>query len=159
MVSLIDQLPLELSNIIDSYKIPMKCDHCKKYSFEILFCIRNDNHTICRDCVFKCSLCDAFVCDTNKIDEYSGCNDGHGCFVGSSKSIKMGNIEQYYCPGIECFLCKQMICYKCFLIADDFCGKYYCKQCVYGCNSCDNVFTNLKIGHDFHDRHKYYHCL
>ena len=156
MTTLLNNLPSELINIIETYKIPLKCDRCKKISFEILFCIRNDNHKICHNCAFKCSLCDAFISDTNRINEYSGCNDSHGCFVGSSKSIKMSNREEYYCPGIECHLCKQMICYKCFVIADDFYGKYYCKQCINKCLQCDQIILDLKI--TYGPISKYYDC-
>jgi len=153
MTTLINQLPPELLNIIETYKKPMKCDHCKKISFEILFCIRNDNHYICHDCIDKCSLCNVFVYNTNKINEYSGCNDSYGCFVGSSKYIKMINTEQYYCPGHDCNLCGKMVCYKCFIIADDYCGQYYCKQCISKCPDCDEEITNLKNKYFSNDKY------
>lgn len=156
MTTLLNQLPSELLNIIEIYKKPLECDHCKKISFEILFCIRNDNHKICHDCINKCLLCDAFVYDTGKIEEYSGCNDSHGCFVGSSKCIKMENKKQNYCPGHECMLCKKMICYKCFLISDDYCGRYYCRQCIHQCGMCDKVFSDFFC--EFDCGFNYYSC-
>ena len=56
-MALIELIPKELSQIIDSYSIPIECDKCHRPTFAVLHYINMQNRNLCLNCFRECEKC------------------------------------------------------------------------------------------------------
>ena len=139
--SLLNNIPIELSAIINWYAIPIKCGNCKKHSFNGKRCAINSDHVLCSDCVIECNICGIFVNNSRSYSRSMIPAEHHKKIMQTCQNCKYialyrdrefaaNDPTKYYTIGSSCGICYRIICYHCTHIASDcssgFPMCYYC---------------------------------
>src|SRR6266567_3108040 len=115
-MSLLDNIPKELSLLIEQYKHPINCFICKKKTFTIRICYCSPKTKCCNDCLLKCNNCDCYVSKNNiiawdsslmtfeKNSNISRIKIDMKCFIFS---------DNYYSSHYKCDYCEELFCFKC----------------------------------------------
>jgi len=130
-MALLENLPKELSLIINFYQNPLKCYGCQKISFEGMNHIDSEEKS-CLTCLTRCNDCNVFIL-----------NDW---WITGKNNIKMDNYDGYYFNGINCDSCYNEICFQCASETGPFTNiisfkNYICRQCA---KLCRNNYEYIK---------------
>lgn len=146
-MALLDNLPKELSLIIDLYSHPIECFYCEKISFEIKSFAFNPTYKRCYSCLDKCDCgrhCTSlfsFYTDEEENTRY----DPNKYFSGT---------RCYYCDKIICIFCINEIKIKRF-------GNYKissCENCLRKCKKCHEIINEYNTYMNSNHREHCYCC-
>ena len=115
-MSLLDNIPTDLSSLIEHYKHPINCHKCKKKTLTIKMCNCSPNTKCCDDCLSRCNSCDYFVSEDNKflmdIRTILVMKDPY-CVKIKIDTNYYHYPNNYYSLHSKCEYCEGLFCFKC----------------------------------------------
>lgn len=141
-MALLQNLPKELSLIIDLYSYPIQCFHCEKMSFEIKSFAFNPTYKRCYCCFNVCD-CGRHCISLPPLDIYEKESIHHD--------------PNKYFPAKLCYYCDKIICmfciYKIKINRYAIYNIYSCKNCLRKCKKCHEIINEYHTyyAHD-HER-------
>lgn len=133
-MSLLDNIPDELSLLIKHYNHSIICHKCKRKTLIVRMCSCSPKTKLCEDCILKCNSCNYYISENNKF-----LFDIKTMTVAqNSSSIKI-KIDpcffifpmNYYSLHSKCEYCEGLFCYYCSTKSVKICSlcilnnKYY----------------------------------